>query len=89
MKEKLNQPKKLILPVILFISLSINLLYFFNVLNLKIFLIPSKSQEIQNQKMPNYIDSPIIKSRNLDSLKRLERIVRPNDSLRIKRQFQK
>ena len=62
MKEKLNQPKKLFLTILLFISISINLLYFFNILNRKIFLIPPKAQEILNQKMPNYIDAPIDRS---------------------------
>ena len=58
MKEKLKELKKLIIPLLLFISISLNLLYFFNILNFRIFLIPPKAQEIQNQKMPNYIDSP-------------------------------
>ena len=87
MKEKLNQPRKLFLPILLFISISINLLYFFNILNLKIFLISPKAQEIQNQEMPNYIDSPIERFRNQDSLKRLEKIIKPSDTLRIKHKF--
>jgi len=89
MKEKLIQSKRLILPVLLFISLCLNFLYLFNIIHQKIILIPPKVQEIQKHNMPNYIDSPIENFKKQDSIKRLKKIVIPNDTIKIKLKPQK
>jgi hypothetical protein len=86
MKENLKQSRKIILPLLLSISVCINLLYFFSILNLKIPLVPSNNQENQNREMFKYIDSPIPRLRDQDSLNRFK-FIKPSDSIRIRRNF--
>jgi hypothetical protein len=62
MKTEKGQLKKYILPLLLFISLCFNILYFFNILDFKINPIPSKTQELQDRTFKKFIDSPIIDS---------------------------
>ena len=64
MKEKMEKTKKIILPLALVLSLSINLLYFFNILNLRIFPFPAKTQEIQDSQ------ESFQKIREIDSVKK-------------------
>lgn len=59
MKIKLGQLKKIILPLLLIISLCFNILYLFNVIDFKINLIPSRTQELQNKTFKQFIDSPL------------------------------
>jgi hypothetical protein len=69
MKNENNQSKKIILPLILSVSISINLLYFFNILNFKFPLLPSKGQTIKNQEVHQFIDSPLDTFRVKDSIR--------------------
>lgn len=73
MKIKIGQCKKIVLPILLFISLFFNLLYLFDIIDIKINLSPSKNQKLQNKTIKKFIDSPIIDS-----------IIKPNDTLKIK-----
>ncbi len=73
MKTGKGQLKKIILPLLLFISLLFNILYLFNIIDFKIDLIPSKTQELQDRTFKKFIDSPII-----DSILKIE----PNDTLK-------
>ena len=75
MKTEIGQLKKIILPLVLFISLCFNILYLFNIIDFKINLIPSKNQEFQNKTFKKFIDSPIIP---LDSIFKIT----PNDTLK-------
>ncbi len=75
MKIKIGQRKKIILPILLFISLFFNILYLFDIIDIKINLSPSKNQKLQNKTFKNFIDSPII-----DSIIKIE----PNDTLKKK-----
>jgi hypothetical protein len=75
MKIKIGQRKKIILPILLFISLCFNILYLFDLIDIKINLFPSKNQKLQNNSFKKFIDSPII-----DSIIKME----PNDTLKKK-----
>jgi hypothetical protein len=75
MKTEIGQLKKIILPLLLFISLCFNILYLFNIIDFRINLIPSKTQELQNKTFKKYIDSPIIP---FDSILKFT----PNDTLK-------
>ena len=75
MKIKIGQRKKIILPILLFISLCFNILYLFDLIDIKINLSPSKNQKLQNNTFKKFIDSPII-----DSIIKME----PNDTLKKK-----
>ena len=75
MKTEISQLKKIILPLLLFISLCFNILYLFNIIDFKINVIPSKPQELQNKTFKKFIDSPIIP---LDSILKIT----PNDPLK-------
>ncbi len=75
MKTEIGQRKKIILPLVLFISLCFNILYLFNIIDFEINLIPSKNQEFQNKAFKKFIDSPIIP---LDSIFKIT----PNDTLK-------
>lgn len=57
MKDETDQSKKILLLLIL--SVCINLLYFFNILNFKIPLLPSKDQAIKKEEVHQFIDSPL------------------------------
>lgn len=59
MKIKIGQHKKLILPILLFISLCFNILYLFDLIDIKINLFPSKNQKLHNNTFKKFIDSPI------------------------------
>ena len=59
MKTKFSLSKKTIIPLILFISLCFNILYLFNIIDIKINLFPSKNQNLQNKTIKKFIDSPI------------------------------
>ena len=48
MEEKMKKTKKIILPLALILSLFINLLYLFNILNLKVFPFAAKTKETQD-----------------------------------------
>jgi hypothetical protein len=83
MKIKIDQPKSLILPIVLFLSLCLNLLYLFNMIDFKIYPAPPKTQELQNHIFKtNYIDAPIERRRNIDSINKLKII--PGDMHKIK-----
>ena len=75
MKTEISQLKKIILSLLLFISLCFNILYLFNIIDFKINLIPSKTQELQNKTFKKFIDSPIIP---FDSIHKIT----PNDTLK-------
>jgi hypothetical protein len=75
MKIKIGQRKKIILPILLFLSLCFNILYLFDIIDIKINLPPSKNQKLQNNSFKKFIDSPII-----DSIIKME----PNDTLKKK-----
>jgi hypothetical protein len=75
MKTEISQLKKIILPLLLFISLCFNILYLFNIIDFKINLIPSKTQELQNKTFKKFIDSPIIPFDNIIK-------ITPNDTLK-------
>jgi hypothetical protein len=75
MKIKISQRKRIILPILLFISLCFNILYLFDIIDIKINLSPSKNQKLQNKTFKKFIDSPII-----DSIIKIE----PNDTLKRK-----
>ena len=77
MKIKIGQRKKIILPILLFISLYFNILYLFDIIDIKINLSPSKNQKLQNKTFKKFIDSPIIP---IDSIIKIER----NDTLKKK-----
>jgi hypothetical protein len=77
MKIKTGQLKKIILPLLLFISLCFNILFLFNLIDFKISLSPSKTQELQNKTFKQFEDSPIIP---FDSIIK----IRPNDTLKKK-----
>ena len=62
MKIKIGQRKKIILPILLFISLCFNILYLFDIIDIKINLPPSKNQKVQYKTFKKFIDSPIIDS---------------------------
>lgn len=73
MKINIGQSKKIILPILLFISLWFNLLYLFDIIDIKINLSPSKNQKLQNKTFKKFVDSPIIDS-----------IIKPNETLKKK-----
>ena len=75
MKIKIGQRKKIILPILLFLSLCFNILYLFDIIDIKINLSPSKNQKLQNKTFKKFIDSPII-----DSIIKIEH----NDTLKKK-----
>ena len=75
MKTEKSQLKRIILPLLLIISLCFNILYLFNIIDFKLNLIPSKTQELQNKTFKKFIDSPIIP---LDSIFKIT----PNDTLK-------
>ena len=75
MKIKISQRKKIILPILLFVSLFFNILYLFDIIDVKINFPPSKNQKLQNKTFKKFIDSPII-----DSIIKIE----PNDTLKKK-----
>ena len=88
MKIKIGQLKKIILPLLLFISLCFNILYLFNIIDFKINLIPYKTQELQNKTFKQFIDSPInsIDSiRNDDTVERIKPKIAPDDTLKMRR----
>lgn len=72
---KTDQSKKILLLLIL--SVCINLLYFFNILNFKIPLLPSKDQTIKNEEVHQFIDSPLperlLKDNNVKDTLRTDR----------------
>jgi hypothetical protein len=75
MKTKLGQFKKIILPILLFISLCFNILLLLNRIDFKINHIPSKTQELQNKSFKKFIDSPTIP---FDKIPKIT----PNDTLK-------
>jgi hypothetical protein len=77
MKIKISQRKKIILPILLFISLFFNILYLFDIIDIKINLSPSKNQKLQHKTLKKFIDSPIIP---IDSIMQIEL----NDTLKRK-----
>ena len=88
MKIKIGQSKKVILPLLLFISLCFNILYLFDIIDFKINPIPSKTQELQNKTFKQFWDSPIIRLdsvRNNDTVERFKPKIEFNDTLKIKR----
>ena len=60
MKIKIGHCKKIILPILLFISLCFNILYLPDIIDVKINLSTSKNQKLQNKTFKKFIDSPII-----------------------------
>lgn len=62
MKIKKGHCKKIILPILLFISLCFNILYLPDIIDVKINLSTSKNQKLQNKTFKKFIDSPIIDS---------------------------
>ena len=77
MKIKIGQCKKVILPILLFISLCFNILYLFDIIDIEINLSPSKNQKLQHKTLKKFIDSPIIP---FDSIMKIEL----NDTLKRK-----
>ena len=75
MKTEISRLKRIILPLLLIISLCFNILYLFNIIDFKLNLIPSKTQELQNKTFKKFIDSPIIP---LDSIHKIT----PDDTLK-------
>jgi len=75
MKIKIGHYKKIVLPILLFISLCFNILCLFNIIDIKINPSPSKNQKLQNKTLNKFIDSPII---TIDSIIKIER----NDTLK-------
>jgi hypothetical protein len=87
MKIKLDRPKKIILPLLLFISLCFNILYFFNIIDIRINLIPSATQKLPNKTFKHYWDSHIDQPETIrinDSLDRNKLKINPADTLKIK-----
>ena len=86
MKIKIGLLKKIILPFLLFISLCFNILYLFNIIDIRINLIPSGSQKFQNKTFKRFIDSPILQEtiRIDDSVEGSKPNIEPGDTLNIK-----
>ena len=81
MRIAIKQPKKLILPIVLALSICINLLYLFRIIEFKIGLFPRKTQELEKQNMkPNFIDSPIEYDKG-----KIKKFINPADSLKTRR----
>jgi hypothetical protein len=60
MRNEIKQPKKLVLPILLVISICFNILYLFGIIDFKIRLIPQKTHQVGKQFLKhNFIDSPI------------------------------
>jgi hypothetical protein len=78
MKVKTGQSKKVILPLLLFISLCFNILYPFNIIDFRINLFPAKTQELQNKTFKHFWDSPIIYTDSIISIDNVDS-VKPNN----------
>jgi hypothetical protein len=87
MKIKTGQIKKIFLPLLLFISLCFNILYFLNIIDIRINLVPSKAQELQNKTLKRFIDSPILPEtiRINDSVEEIKPKIEPGDTMKIHR----
>jgi hypothetical protein len=75
MKIKVVQLKKTILPLLLLISLCFNILYLFSIIDVKIHLLPTKTQESQYKMFKHFWDSPCAQPdtiRNNDSIDRFK-----------------
>ena len=75
MKIKVGQLKKVILPLLLLISLCFNILYLFNIIAVRINLLPAKTQESQYKTFKHFWDSPGAQTdtiRNNDSIDRFK-----------------
>jgi len=75
MKTEIIQLKNIIFPLVLFISLCFNILYLFNIIDFKINIISSRTQELQNKTFKKFIDSPIIPFDRIH-------IITPDDTLK-------
>ena len=87
MKIKIDQLKKIILPLLLSISLCFNILYLFNIIDIRINLIPSATQKLPSKTFKHYWDSPIVQPWSIrinDSLDRNKFKINPDDTLKIK-----
>jgi hypothetical protein len=60
MKIKAGPLKRITLPLLLFTSLVINVLFLFNIINTKINLEPPTTKKLQNKTIKHFWDSPII-----------------------------
>jgi hypothetical protein len=89
MKIKTGKLKKIILPLLFFISLCFNILYLFNIIDFKINLKPSGTKELQNKTFKQFWDSPIVTIdsirdlRNNDTVERFKPEIEPGDTLKI------
>lgn len=87
MKIKRGQLKKRFLPLLLFISLCFNILYFLNIIDIGINFIPSKTHGSQNKSFKRFIDSPILPEiiRINDTVEGIKPNIEPGDTLKIQR----
>jgi hypothetical protein len=89
MKIKIGRSKEVILLLSLFISLVLNILYLFNIIDFKINIISSKTEELQHKTFKHFIDSPLPndKIRVLDSMERFKPKIKSSDTLEIKQKY--